>query len=186
MTDYFEVDCGELESYLNVGKVILLNRAVTDPGLLEDVYEGVLGDSVRDFVEEISSSERSSLEVSREEDYFVVINGGVLESLLETRLKYECGKNNDVIFLMSKIMEVIAANQIFGEGNKRTAYLSGCLFLIDHQRAKLGLERLVIPVLDDELLELLSEVAVGKSSAEDLYSSFTGLREDLEKNLKEL
>ncbi|MFT4867755.1 MAG: prophage maintenance system killer protein [Candidatus Nanohaloarchaea archaeon] len=184
MDEIFTIDCDKVEEGIDLETVLLLNKAVTEPETVEEEYES-WGKSARRLVEAISLSEDNELEISREEDYFATINENILGDLIHTQLRYECQNNNDVVFLASKIMEVIASSQIFGEGNKRTAYLSGCLFLIDYQLSVLGLEKAVIPVLDDELIELLSDTAVGRSDANDLEKFFSGLRNDLSQNIKD-
>lgn len=183
MTGSLLVECEEVDSLIEEEAILILNKAVTEPDSVEKEYRE-LGRSARKVVEAISSSEDNELEISREEDYFATINKNILGDLVNTQLWYECRENSDVIFLTSKIMEVIASSQIFGEGNKRTAYLSGCLFLINYQISVLGLERSVIPVLDDELIELLSDVAVCSSDAYDLEKFFSSLRSDLQKNIE--
>lgn len=182
MADVFHVDCKKVDSLIEERAVLILNKAVTEPDSVEDEYKD-LGQSVKKLVEAISSDKGNELEISRREDYFATINENILGDLINTQLRYECQENNDILFLTSKIMEIIASGQIFGEGNKRTAYLTGCLFLISYQISILGLERSVIPVLDDELVELLSDIAVGSSNAADLEKFFSSLRADIRKNI---
>lgn len=175
-----EVDCSELNTYLSQEAVMFLNRSITEPeSLRRDISGESFLESVEGFVESIEASERSELEISRDEDHFAIINRGVLGNLVENQLRYECRENSDAVHLMSKIMQVIASHQIFGEGNKRTAYLSGCLFIIDYQKAELGLEKLVIPVLNDDLVQLLSDVSVGEKNESDLDEYFSDLRVDI-------
>jgi prophage maintenance system killer protein len=182
MGNVFHIDCKEVDNLIEKQAVLILNKAVTEPESVEGEYKE-LGQSLVKLIEAISSDKGNELEISREEDYFATINENILGDLINTQLRYECQENNDIIFLTSKIMEIIASGQIFGEGNKRTAYLTGCLFLINYQISVLGLERFVIPVLDDELVELLSDVAVGSSNASDLEKFFSSLRTDLRKNI---
>lgn len=175
-----EVDCGHLDEYFSQEAVVFLNRAITDPeSLRRDIDGEVFLEGVEDLVESIEASDRSELEISRDEDHFALINRGVLGSLAENQLFYECRENNDAVHLMAKIMQVIASNQVFGDGNKRTAYLSGCLFIIDYQVSGLALQRPVIPVLNDELVELLSDISVGEKDEDDLENYFSDLREDI-------
>jgi prophage maintenance system killer protein len=182
MGNVFRIECKEADNLIEKQAVLILNKAVTEPESVEGEYKE-LGQSLVKLIEAISSDKGNELEISREEDYFATINENILGDLINTQLRYECQENNDIIFLTSKIMEIIASGQIFGEGNKRTAYLAGCLFIINYQVSVLGLERFVIPVLDDEMVELLSDVAVGSSNASDLEKFFSSLRTDLRKNI---
>lgn len=182
MTDALSVDCKKVDELIEEEAVLILNRAVTEPRSIEEEHKE-LGQGVKRLVGAISSKKDNELEISREEDYFATINENILGDLIHTQLRYECQENNDVVFLTSKIMEVIASSQIFGEGNKRTAYLAGCLFLIRYQISILELERAIIPVLDDELIELLSDIAVGSSTVSNLEKFFSSLRDDLRKNV---
>ncbi|MFB6175079.1 MAG: Fic family protein [Candidatus Nanohalobium sp.] len=161
-----EVECSRIEEMVDVNQVLTANHLVTDP---EGLFRKTEVDS-KPTREMISGLQQrfESFEVSREEDYFRVRNRGVLESLVDTRLRYECRKNSDLIHLAAFIMKDLAENQVFGDGNKRTAYLAGTMFLVKYQVDVLGRPEAVIPELNEELVTILQELAVGDTGVDEL------------------
>jgi prophage maintenance system killer protein len=90
---------------------------------------------------------------------------GLLETLIYQVMPYECEENNDGLWLTAVLISRIAKNQIFSEGNKRTSYLVGVLFL-RHLQDVNGFEGALIPELSKELTRLLSDIAVQNKDAD--------------------
>lgn len=175
-----EVDCGKIDNFLNVGQIVTANHLVTDPEGLFRKAEDVDSGPTRDMVKSLEK-QFESFEVSREEDYFSIRNRGVLESLVETRISYECRENSDLIHLSAFIMKALAENQVFGDGNKRTAYLAGTIFLVKYQVEIMSMENAVIPELDEELVTILQDLAVGETELEELEKFLKSVEKDIEK-----
>lgn len=149
-----EVDCSEPGEILDVEHIRAINHAITAPD--EPGAELRLGGLSSEF------------EVNREEDYHYLRNPGILETLVETKLPYECREDSDLLWLTAKIMTHIAQNQAFSEGNKRTAYITGVLFLIKNQ-LKHG-DTANYPLLNRRFTSKLQQLAVEEIGCEDLYS----------------
>lgn len=185
--DVFEVDCSKLEKYVDREQIELWNLIVTEgqeaPEKLDREFESK--EDRKRFVESIDSiidthkSNSSEMEFSEEHDWFYVRNEATLGNLLEFILPHKCEENNDLLYLTAVIMATIAESQIFADGNKRTAYLTGADFLLNVQMDKGMTENVVIPALDEELTQILQEVAVNKSSEDELYSFLDSLRNDI-------
>ncbi|PSH00559.1 MAG: hypothetical protein BRC30_02895 [Nanohaloarchaea archaeon SW_7_46_7] len=173
-----EVDCRGIDELVDVDQIVTANYLVTDPEGLFRTAGNVESGPTRDIIEGLQQR-FESFEVSRSEDYFSIRNRGVLESLVETRLKYECGENHDLIHLTGFIMKVLAENQVFGDGNKRTAYLAGTIFLVKYQVQILGMENAVIPELDEELVKILQDLAVQDTGLEELESFLRSVERDI-------
>lgn len=172
-----DVDCGRMDELVDIGQIVTANHLVTDPEGLFERAEGVDSGPTREVIEGLQERfER--FEVSREEDYFRIRNRGVLEGLVETRLRYECRKDSDVVHLAAFIMKSLAESQVFGDGNKRTAYLAGTMFLVSYQVKVLGREEAVVPELDEQMVTILQDLAVGETGLEELekYLSTVGKR----------
>ena len=185
--DVLEVDCEDRARLLpDPDTVNNLNKAVTDPvRLVDDVTEHDLGDVDvgDDFDIGVQSSPSSAvpeLEVSREEDYYQLREEGKLEILLEEIMPRECRENSDGLWLTAVLMGRIAKNQIFGEGNKRTSYLAGALFLRNIQAAN-GFRNPLIPDLNKNLTRLLSDIAIQNPSGKN-----SGRKRDLERDTEDL
>ena len=80
----------------------------------------------------------------------------------------ECREYNDVLWLASVIMAEIASHQAFGEGNKRTAYLTSTVLLINSQR-KAGVEKALYPLLNTDMTEMLSAISMDEIGRDQLY-----------------
>lgn len=149
-----EVDCRELDRFISVDEIISINRAITDPENT-DRHLGV-------------GKKSSRFEINRDEDYHYLRNPSIIETLVETKLSYECRRNSNLIWLTSKIMAHLAQNQAFSEGNKRTSYIVGVLFLI---KIQLKYEDAAdYPLLDVDLTNKLQKLAVKEISCEQLYN----------------
>lgn len=175
----FQLDCSRIEELVDVDQVLTANHLVTDP---EGLFEKAEVDSspTRDMISGLQKR-FESFEVSREEDYFRVRNRGVLESLVKNRLRYECENDSDLIHLAAFIMKDLAENQVFGDGNKRTAYLAGTMFLVKYQVEMLGKKNAVIPELDDELVTILQDLAVDETGLEELEKFLRTVERDIER-----
>lgn len=172
MLEDLELDCEKISQIISVEEIVAINKLITDP-------DGVENFSREDTVAnaEIGGPE---FEINREEDYHRIGSQGVLETLVETILPLECRKNSNVLWLASTVMAEIAQNQAFYEGNKRTAYMTGCLFLIKAQLMEL--DEAIYPMLDKELTDRLSDLAVDGTEEEnsiDREKFYTYLKERL-------
>lgn len=173
-----EVDCTALDKLIGEKQVITANYLVTDPEGLFDLTEEVDSTPTRKMIGSLQKR-FEDFEISREEDYFEVRNRGALEGLVQTRLKYECSEDNGLIHLAAFIMKTLAENQVFGDGNKRTAYLTGTMFLAKYQIQVMGRPEAVIPELDDELVTLLQELAVGEAEISELEKFLSTVEKDI-------
>jgi hypothetical protein len=173
MTDnpVLPINCKRKSNLPGVEDIVLLNAVVTETtkafeeDLLEDAYNDV---SSGDFVKQLNSLDMPEMDFEREEDYHHVRNRGILETLVETILPLECKENNDVLWLASVIMTEIASHQAFGEGNKRTAYLTSTVLLINSQR-KAGMKQTFYPLLNTDMTEMLSSISMDEIGREELY-----------------
>lgn len=173
-----EVDCSVLNELIGERQIITANYLVTDPERLFQLTEEVDSRPTRKMIKSLQQR-FEDFEISREEDYFEVRNRGALEGLVQTRLKYECEKENGLIHLAAFIMKTLAENQVFGDGNKRTAYLTGTMFLVKYQIQVMERPEAVIPELDDEMVTLLQELAVGEAELYELKEFLSTVEEDV-------
>ena len=165
------VDPEKSLSLPGVEDIVLLNAIVTETSKAfeEDLMEDARGDaSSADLVERLDSLNMPEMDFERDEDYHFVRNRGILETLVETILPLESRENNDVLWLASVIMTEIASHQAFGEGNKRTAYLTSTVLLINTQR-KAGMKQTFYPLLNTDMTEMLSSISMDETSREELY-----------------
>ncbi|MFB6242387.1 MAG: hypothetical protein ABEJ36_06330 [Candidatus Nanosalina sp.] len=181
------VDCSEMEDLLPSPETVKsLNKAVTDPVRLiddrtrEDLSNVDVGNDFDVEIGGIPDEAVPELEVSREEDYYQLREEGQLEILLGEIMPHECRENSEGVWLTAVLMSRIAKNQIFGEGNKRTSYLAGALFLRNIQEAN-RFRNPLIPDLNKYLTRMLSDVAIQNPSE-------TGGKEDrdLERDTEDL
>lgn len=157
----FQVDCSELDSLLDIDSVKALNLMVTEPSRFEEYYDKYGFEDKKSLKQLIEMLTEASAEYSgnHENDSYGESQIGTLESLMETELYYKCREESDFIELMSEIMFRITAGHPFEEGNKRTAFLAGSLFALNYQGLMLELEKQAIPVLDEDLLDTLEDIA---------------------------
>lgn len=144
------LECDRVSDLLPAQEIVDINNMVTEPDEYsgEDVESGLEAD--------IGGSD---FEVAREEDYHHVRERGQLETVVETMLPYECREDSELVNLTAFLMTEIARSQVFAEGNKRTSYVAGTLFLIKSQM--LARNEAIYPKLDTEMTKVLSEVARG-------------------------
>lgn len=157
-----DVDCESVGDLMRPEEIVDINQIITEP--LEMDETRLLGRGEKLGEAEIGGPE---FEVARSEDYHQVANPGILETLVETKLPYECRENSDLVWLATVMMYHIAENQAFYEGNKRTAYFVGALFLIKGQL--LDGDEAVYPFLDRELTDKLSLAATRDISRDEFY-----------------
>lgn len=181
-----EVDCKELSDYLSFEEIVAINLYVTDPEQFREKFSDheSFKNHYEGLVEPIKNSSPAYSD-GGDRDYFEIHEAGTLQNLLETEFLYKCRENNDAAYLSALLMHRIASGHPFGEGNKRTSYLSACIFLIKHQLNYLGLDAFSIPSLDKDLLESLGDIAEDHStiSPEKLAKQY---RKSLKKDLKEI
>jgi hypothetical protein len=131
--EFFEVDCGHLSNYLDKETVISVNRFGTETGIVKDRLEKSDSLESEGFESFISVFDTDELVFSREEDYHQIINEGILGNLFENILYMECREISDIIRLTAFIVKTLAESQVFADGNKRTAYISGSAFLMSYR-----------------------------------------------------
>lgn len=172
------VDCGEVESMIGLELVKGLNALVTQAPNLEESAE-------LEHVNGVPVGDMDAFEVARDEDYHQLrpSGKGLIENLFEFTLPHRCSENNDAVYLSAVVMKEIAESQAFGEGNKRTAYLSGVMFLIKAQALE-GFSQAVYPDLTVEFREILQEVAVREKDEENLYKYMISLIEEPLNNVR--
>lgn len=164
------VDCERLgDVLLSQDDIKGLNLVITEPASLvseeadsEGVDIGMANASKDDLFD--------NMDVAREEDYHLLRPDGEgrMDILVNEIMYRECQENQDGLWLTSVLMSRLARNQIFGEGNKRTAYLTGVIFLRNVQASK-GFDGALIPDLTNELTDLLSDIAIKEKQPEDLH-----------------
>ncbi|QGA80378.1 hypothetical protein [Candidatus Nanohalobium constans] len=179
----FLLDCGRLEDYLDKELVISINRMVTETEEERQRLKENDELSSEEFSDFISLfREGRDIEFSRNEDYHQVINEGILGNLFENILFMECRQNSGLIHLTAFIVKTLAESQVFADGNKRTAYISGCVFLMSFQQEK-GVEAPVIPLLDGDFVSILQDIAVGEESLEFLEDYLRSLETSIERKI---
>jgi prophage maintenance system killer protein len=137
-----------VDEIVGVQEIIDINRMVTEP-------ESYSGENPENAME--ADIEGIGFEADRDEDYHHVRERGQLETLINTMLPYECREDSELINLTAFLMTEIARAQAFAEGNKRTSYVTGVLFLIKCQL--MARNEAIYPKLDMELTNVLSKVA---------------------------
>jgi hypothetical protein len=153
MLENLELDCEKISDIISVEEIVAINELITDPENFESGRKINDKDTIANA--EIGGPE---FEINRDEDYHELGSPGVIETLVETMLPMECRKNSNVLWLASTLMTEIAQNQAFYEGNKRTAYMAGSVFLIKIQL--MAFDEAIYPMLDKELTDKLSDLAV--------------------------
>ncbi|MDY6771709.1 MAG: hypothetical protein SV186_07205 [Candidatus Nanohaloarchaea archaeon] len=163
-----DVDCDRLDELLHPDEIVDINHVITDPDSFEEPRQLGEGDSVASLELGVSPE----MDIGREEDYHQLNQPGIVETLVYEQLPYECRADNDALWLSCVIMSQLASSQAFYEGNKRTAYVIGVLFLIKAQLMA-GEEEAIYPMLDKELTDTLSAVATLDMDREELYDYLT-------------
>jgi len=120
------------------------------------------------------------IDFAHEDDYYRVLEEGSLEGLID-HLGYVYGEEAELIDLVSYVIEYIASRQIFGNGNKRTSFITGYLILFMYQVIN-GYDEISVPRLTDDFVELISNVANDQKdeSKEDIEDYLSGLKQKLE------
>lgn len=154
-----KIDCNILP-IISYEDIVELNARILEPEKFENLEKNSEEQNfkaINKTIDKLSQSSRTSL--GNTNDRFNTSNEGTLQNLLEYEFHYICQQNNDLIYLASSLMHRIVEGHPFEEGNKRTAYTATCLFLITYQTMHLNTSKVVIPVLDDALLEVMESVA---------------------------
>lgn len=150
-----DIECEKLSDILSVDDIKAINQMITDSKSFEN------SETIEEENKLLNEDLGPGFEIDRDEDYHLFRSPGIIETLVETQLPMECKQNQNILWLTSIIMTEIAQNQAFSEGNKRTAYMSGTLFLIKCQLIE-G-DKAIYPRLDKELTDKLSDLALGKT-----------------------
>lgn len=179
MSDKLQVDCNSLNSFLDKGTVISINRFITETGKVKDNLDEAEGVDVEGFESFLSVFNTEELDFSRKEDYHQIINEGILGNLFENILYMECREKSDLIYLTAFIIKTLAESQVFADGNKRTAYIAGSAFLMSYQRQK-GVESPVIPRLNNRFVSILQDIAIGEEKIGFLENYLNSLRKPIE------
>ena len=156
MLEDMEIDCERISQIIDAEEIIVINELITDPENFETPEMWESGQKLTD-----AGIGGPEFDVDREEDYHQVRSPGIIETLVEIMLPMECRQNRNVLWLTTVIIGEIAQNQAFSEGNKRTAYMTGALFLIKCQLMEI--DEAVYPMLDKELTDKISDLAVEKT-----------------------
>lgn len=171
-------------------------KELLDPELIKDINHLVTENEIRrpttkeeeDMEEgtERTKAYMPEIDFCKEDDYYEVLNDGNLYGL-QQQLQYEFEEDPDVIDLASYIIEHFAQSQIFGNGNKRTAYVMGYFVLLFYQLAE-GYEEIVLPELTDEFVELISNVAIRDrdENREEIREFLTDIEESIKENQDQL
>lgn len=164
-----------------------------DPGFIKDINYFVTENDIRRKNDKqqgmgLSEGDKSiipDIDISKEDDYFQVIHEGQL-SILRQNLRYEFGDEADLIELVSYIIEHFAQSQIFGNGNKRTAFLTGYFILLFYQIME-DYEEIVLFSLTDEFVELISNVAIHEKNQNrhDIQEFLSQIEERINQNSAE-
>ncbi|QKQ98398.1 hypothetical protein GKQ38_02625 [Candidatus Nanohaloarchaea archaeon] len=173
-----EIDCESIDDMISIELITGLNALVTQSPEIEEEAE-------LEHVNGVPVGDMEAFEVARDEDYHQLrpSGEGFIENIIEFTLPHSCSENNDAVYLSAVLMKELAESQAFGEGNKRTAYLSGVMFLIKAQ-AQQGFSKAVYPDLTRDFQEILQEVAVREKDEEDLYRYITSLIHDPMENVR--
>lgn len=156
-----QTDCNEIDNLISLESIKIMNILVTEPEKYEDYVKGENTkerEEIQDFIQKMTKVSPKYTE-QHENDAHSESQIATLQNLLKTELKYKCRENNDFINITSQIMHRITSGHPFEEGNKRTAFLSGSLFAINHQLEKSNPRKVAIPRLDTDLLDTLEDVA---------------------------
>lgn len=161
LKEILKVDCKNVENLINIESVKILNILVTEPEKYSDYVKGENAKDrkeIQQLVEKMTNLSPKYTEHHKNDSHNIsqIEN---LENLLETELYYKCRESNDFINLTSEIIFRITQGHPFEEGNKRTAFLTGSLFAINHQLQKTDPKKVAIPHLDSPLLDTLEDVA---------------------------
>lgn len=183
--ELLQVECGEVSNYISMSDIIALNVKITAPEKIEELIE--FEENGEEIMETMIESPQKSKFYSdgHENDDFGIQQIENLENLLETEFYYICQENNDLIYLSAVLMHRIAIGHPFEEGNKRTAYLAACIFLMTYQVYHLDSQTVAFPDLDKDLLNTLEDIAKKSPdiSPEELCKVY---REDLVKEIKKI
>jgi len=180
-----QVECDEITKYIRLNDIIVLNIKITAPDKLDELvtFEENGEEIIDKLIEDPKTSEKYSQ--GNENDDFGIQQMENLENLLETEFYYKCENNSDLVYLSAELMHRIAIGHPFEEGNKRTAYLAACIFLMYYQAVNLDMETLAFPELDKDLLNTLEDIAKKspKVSPEDLCNVY---RDDLVREIERI
>jgi death-on-curing family protein len=153
------VDCSEVHDIIRIETIAAINMKITDPKKYREHFRKEShNQSLNNFLE---STRKASEEYSdqNENDSFATSQIETLQNLLETEFYYKCQEKNDLIHLSAVLMHRIADGHPFEDGNKRTGYVAGCIFIMDYLQMTENLSTAPYPELDKDLLNSLEDIA---------------------------
>lgn len=148
------MNCEEINKIFGFDELKFINILVTEPELVEKKLQKdtMVGSRINTLISQ------HNIDVAREEDGHGVVNEGQGRALVTQSLYYECKQNRDPVHLMCFIMNGVAENQIFIDGNKRTSFLAGVMFLT-YFRMKTGRIGNSSKIdLTDDLIKILQKI----------------------------
>lgn len=155
-----KVETRKVADFLEPSLVHNINHIVTEGKTKDGEDVGILIGGNEEALVNFSDEEGGDgVEISREEDHHTIMNEGVTEGI-RTRLRYEFGEEADIIDISSFVMEVIAKNQAYGDGNKRTSYVTGVLIIAMYQIVEQDSLEIYTPGLTEDFVDLISNVAI--------------------------
>ena len=135
------------------------------------------------IIETTKKEDGEGVRIAREEDHHTTLNPGVVQGL-QDRIIYQFGEEGNIIDIASYVMEIIAQNQVYADGNKRTAYITSMMTIIVYQVIELdNKNEILIPPLEENFVDLISKVAIEQKSEdrEDIKNYLDLLEKELEK-----
>lgn len=182
MTD-LEVETQKITDFLEPELIHSINSTITEgePRYLDIEKDSNVDSAGLGLIDFTDDKEENGVQISREEDHHVLLNGGVIEGL-QLNINYEFGEKADILDITSYVMETIAKNQAYGDGNKRTAYVVGTLLIIVYQIIEKQSREIVTPSLTEDFVQLISEVAVDEKSKEDIREYLKPLEDKIKEN----
>lgn len=168
-----KVNCQELQRLMDEETTIRFNQMITEaPG-----KELKKLDTRKNKQQSIEV--QLELDINREEDYHHIRDESIIQTLYQTILPLECKQKNDALWLSAVITDHLAKHQAFGDGNKRTAYLAGTMFLVRTQVFN-GREEAFYPKLTKKLTKDIAKLATDEKTVEEYHKTLEkGLRKTI-------
>jgi|APHM01.1.fsa_nt_gi death-on-curing family protein len=154
------VNCSNVQDIITVEEIAAINMKITDSERYNNyiVEESQFDKSLSTFLD---STREVSEEYSdqHENDRYATSQIETLQNLLVTEFYYKCRENNDLIYLSAVLMHRIADGHPFEDGNKRTGYVAGCIFIMNYIQVTQNPPTVPYPELDKDLLNSLEDIA---------------------------
>ena len=135
------------------------------------------------IIETTKKEDGEGVRIARKEDHHTILNPGAVQGL-QDRIIYQFEEKANIIDIASYIMEIIAKNQVYADGNKRTAYITSMMTIIVYQLIEQeNKNEILIPPLEENFVDLISKVAIEQKSEdkEDIKNYLDLLEKELEK-----